>query len=87
MAWCWSVSGEAQGRRGGPTDWSHGRILAARFGPDGDRKIDMVNKKAGKTVGDGTIVVAEDGKTRTVTSTMTNAKGEKVTSKLAYDKS
>src|SRR4029077_3353137 len=53
----------------------------------GEHKIDMVSKKDGKTVGDGTIVVAEDGKTRTVTNTMTNAKGEKVTSTLAYDKS
>jgi hypothetical protein len=41
----------------------------------------------GKTVGDGTIVVATDRKSRTVTSTMTNAKGVKVTSTLAYDKS
>jgi hypothetical protein len=57
------------------------------FKLSGEHKIDMVSKKDGKTVGDGTIVVAEDGKTRTVTNTMTNAKGEKVTSTLAYDKS
>jgi len=57
------------------------------FRLSGEHKIDMVSKKDGKTVGDGTIVVAEDGKTRTVTNTMTNAKGEKVTSTLAYDKS
>ena len=49
--------------------------------------IAMVTQKDGKTIGDGTIVVAADGKTRTVTSTMTNAKGAKVTSTLAYDKS
>jgi len=54
---------------------------------NGEHKIDMVSKKDGKTVGGGTIVVSDDGKTRTVTSTMTNAKGEKVTSTLAYDKS
>jgi len=35
----WSVPGEAQSRRGGPTDWSHARIVAARFGPDGDRNV------------------------------------------------
>jgi hypothetical protein len=46
----------------------------------------MVSKKDGKVVGDGTIVVAADGKTRTVTSNMTNAKGAKVTSTSAYDK-
>jgi len=57
------------------------------FKLSGERQIDMVSKKDGKTVGEGTIVVAEDGKTRVVTSTMTNAKGEKVTSKSAYDKS
>lgn len=57
------------------------------FKLSGDRKIDMVSKKDGKEVGDGTIVVADDGKTRTVTINMTNAKGEKVTSTLAYDKS
>jgi hypothetical protein len=27
-------------RRGGPRDWSHGRVIAARFGPDLDRNID-----------------------------------------------
>ena len=52
-----------------------------------ENTIAMVSQKDGKTVGDGTIVVAADRKSRTVTSTMTNAKGEKVTSKLAYDKS
>ena len=57
------------------------------FKMNGEKTIDMVSKKHGKIVGDGTIVVAADGKTRTVTSTMTNAKGTKVTSTLAYDKS
>jgi hypothetical protein len=57
------------------------------FKLNGEHKLDMVSKKDGKEIGDGTIVVAEDGKTRTVTSNMTNAKGEKVTSTLVYDKS
>ena len=57
------------------------------FKMNGENTIDMVTQKDGKTVGDGTIVVATDRKSRTVTSTMTNAKGEKVTSTLAYDKS
>jgi hypothetical protein len=56
------------------------------FKLSGDHKIDMVSKKDGKEVGDGTIVVADDGKTRTVTTNMTNAKGEKVTSTQVYDK-
>ena len=54
---------------------------------NGKDTIDMVSKKDGKVVGEGKIVVAADGKTRVVTSTMTNAKGEKVTSTQAYDKS
>jgi hypothetical protein len=57
------------------------------FKMNGEKTLDMVSKKDGKTVGDGTIVVAADGKTRTVTSTITNAKGVKVTSTLFYDKS
>src|SRR5581483_2389716 len=50
------------------------------FKRSGDHEIDMVSKKDGKEVGDGKIVVAADGKTRTVTSTIRNAKGVKVTS-------
>ena len=50
------------------------------FKLNGEHTIDMVSKKDGKTVGEGKIVVAADGKTRVVTNTMTNAKGEKVTS-------
>jgi hypothetical protein len=73
-----------------------GKFYAVTGDPQADQRsfktsdentIDMVSQKHGKTVGDGTIVVASDRKTRTVTSTMTNAKGEKVTSTLAYDKS
>ncbi|HWY39157.1 MAG TPA: hypothetical protein VNX27_00010 [Chthoniobacterales bacterium] len=57
------------------------------FKLNGENTLDMVSKKHGKTVGEGTIVVASDRKTRTVTSTITNAKGEKVTSTQFYDKS
>ena len=52
-----------------------------------ENTLEMVSKKHGKTVGEGTIVVASDRKTRTVTSTITNAKGAKVTSSQFYDKS
>ena len=51
-----------------------------------DKSIGMISKKDGKTVGEGKIVVSPDGKTRTVTNTMTNAKGEKVTTTGVYDK-
>jgi hypothetical protein len=57
------------------------------FKTNGKDTIDMVTQKDGKTVGDGTIIVATNRKSRTVKSTMTNAKGVKVTSTLAYDKS
>ncbi len=57
------------------------------FKMNGENTLDMVSKKNGKIVGEGKIVVASDKKTRTVTSTITNAKGAKVTSTSFYDKS
>jgi hypothetical protein len=57
------------------------------FKQTGDNTIEMISKKDGKVVGDGKVVVAADGKTRTVTSTIRNAKGVKVTSTQFYDKS
>src|SRR4029077_237859 len=57
------------------------------FKLNGENTIEMVTQKDGKTVGDGTIVVATDRKSRTVTSTITNTKGAKVTSTQFYDKS
>jgi len=52
-----------------------------------EKTIEITSKKDGKVVGTGTIVVSADGKTRTVTTSMTNAKGEKVTTTAVYDKS
>ena len=43
-------------------------------------------KKGGKTTLTGRIVVAPDGKTRTVTTTSTDAQGKKVTNVAVYDK-
>ena len=57
------------------------------FKTNDENTLHMVSKSHGKTVGEGTIVVASDRKTRTVTSTITNAKGAKVTSTQFYDKS
>jgi hypothetical protein len=56
------------------------------FKVSGKDTVEMVSKKDGKTVGEGKIVVAADGKSRTVTNTMANDKGEKVTSTQAYTK-
>jgi hypothetical protein len=46
----------------------------------------LTNKKGDKVTISGRIVVAADGKTRTVTLTGTDAKGKKLTSRAVYDK-
>jgi len=46
----------------------------------------LTNKKNGKVTLTGRIVVSRDGKTRTVTTTATDAKGKKVTNVAVYDK-
>ena len=50
------------------------------------RTLEGTSKKAGKVTSNTRIVVAADGKSRTVTSTATNAKGQKVTTVAVYDK-
>ena len=50
------------------------------------RTVEVISKKDGKIVSTTRVVVAPDGKSRTVTSTTTNAKGAKVTSVAVYDK-
>jgi hypothetical protein len=51
-----------------------------------DHTLAMVGKKDGKAVLTVNIAVASDGKTRTVTSNGTDAKGKKYTSVAVYDK-
>ena len=46
----------------------------------------ITNKKGGKATLTGRIVVSSDGKTRTVTTTATDAQGKKVTNVAVYDK-
>ena len=46
----------------------------------------LSGKKNGKVTLSGRIVVSRDGKTRTVTTTATNAQGKKVTNTAVYDK-
>jgi hypothetical protein len=53
----------------------------------GKDTLELANKKDGKVIVSGKIVVSADGKTRTVTLTTTDAKGTKVTSTAVYDKS
>ena len=51
-----------------------------------DHTLAMTGKKDGKAVLTVNIVVAPDGKTRTVTAKGTDAKGNKYTSVSVYDK-
>ncbi|HEX6648114.1 MAG TPA: hypothetical protein VF075_01200 [Pyrinomonadaceae bacterium] len=50
------------------------------------RTLALTGKKGGKTTLTGRIVISRDGKTRTVTTTSTNAQGKKVTNVAFYDK-
>jgi len=51
-----------------------------------EHTLKMTVKKDGKITATGRIVVSADGKSRTVTTTGTDAGGEKVKNKVAYDK-
>jgi FlaG/FlaF family flagellin (archaellin) len=51
-----------------------------------DHTLDMTIKKDGKVIMTGKIVVSADGKTRTVTTSGTDAKGKKVKNTAVYDK-
>ena len=50
------------------------------------RTLEITVKKDGKVTTSGRIVVAADGKSRTVTTTRTDASGKKSTSTAVYDK-
>jgi len=51
-----------------------------------DRSYQVTGKRGGKTVTSTKIVYSADGKTRTVTSRGTNAKGQRTSSTAVYDK-
>jgi len=51
-----------------------------------DRTLGFDAKKGGKVTLTGRVVVAADGKSRTVTSTVTDSSGKKVTNTAVYDK-
>lgn len=51
-----------------------------------DRTLDFTVKKGGKVTATGRIVVAADGKSRTVTTTGRTGKGKKFKSTAVYDK-
>ncbi len=51
-----------------------------------DHTLSITSRKAGKVVNTTRVVISADGKTRTVTTTATDAKGIKTTSTAIYDK-
>ena len=51
-----------------------------------DHNLEMTVKKAGKVTMTGKLAISADGKSRTVTITGTDAKGEKFTNTAVYDK-
>ena len=51
-----------------------------------DRTTELTNKKAGKVTTTAKIAISADGKTRTVTISGTDAKGNKVEATAIYDK-
>jgi hypothetical protein len=51
-----------------------------------DRTLELTVKSKGKVTVTGSIVVAADGKSRTVSTTATDASGKKVSSSAVYDK-
>jgi hypothetical protein len=51
-----------------------------------DRTLELTGKKSGQVTLTGRITVSADGKTRTVTTTATDAQGKKVTNTGVYDK-
>jgi hypothetical protein len=51
-----------------------------------DHTMTLTNKKAGKTTATGKIVVAADGKSRTLTTSMTDASGKELKATAVYDK-
>jgi hypothetical protein len=80
------------------SEWT-GKFDGKDYALTGDASADMrsykvidantlafTTKKGGKTLLSGEIVVAADGKSRTVKASGTNAKGESVTQMAVYDK-
>jgi hypothetical protein len=51
-----------------------------------NRKLALTGKKGGKVTVSGSIVVSANGRTRTVTTSGTDSKGKRVTTRAVYDK-
>jgi hypothetical protein len=51
-----------------------------------DHTLELTEKKGGKITGTSRVMYSADGKTRTVTGTITNANGTKTKATIVYDK-
>lgn len=94
----WKVTTKGTGMLGQPTSTEFsvgldGKDYPVRGNPDWDmvsvkrtdsHTLEFTRKKGGKVVQSATSVVAKDGKTRTVTSTGVNARGDKVNTVALY---
>jgi hypothetical protein len=96
----WKVATKGTGMLGQPTSTEFtmsfdGKDHPVRGNADWDaiavkrvdsHTIEFTRKKGGKAVQSATSVVSKDGKTRTVTSTGVNARGDKVNSVAVYNR-
>jgi hypothetical protein len=65
----------------GNPEWD--TVAVKRMGPD---TLEFTRKKGGKVVQTATLVIAKDGKSRTVTTNGVNAKGEKIHNVAVYER-
>jgi hypothetical protein len=79
--WTGKMDGKDYAVTGDPT------IDMRSYTKEGKDTLQMTNKKGGKVTVTGSIIVSADGKTRTVTTTSTDAKGAKMANTAVYDKS
>ena len=56
------------------------------YKPINDHNLALTEKKGGKIINSGRVVVSADGKTRTVTVSGTDANGKKMSTTFVYDK-
>jgi hypothetical protein len=56
------------------------------YKPINDHTLALTEKKGGKIINSGRVVVSADGKTRTVTVSGTDANGKKMSTTFVYDK-
>jgi hypothetical protein len=97
----YKVSVKTEPASGPVQDWSYTSNLDGKDAPIGGNNpnadmvavkridpnsLEIVNKKGGKVTTTQKNVVAADGKTRTVTTTGTDAQGQKINNVAVYDK-